>query len=241
MKSPVPFAQNYLFFRFPINYLIIIIPQTIGLFATVFSESIAEPTEDSGVSTSVDIMKLQVDIIDDYLLAFNLTVVLLLAFFLCYRWSSMQNDGSYGYWITQGVRKPRFYLEAVVRFTINIYSSAFLGLLIIFYLNGIYLETLDFILLNLLMVSHILLVILIAIFIGNIVKNPELAALSYISILGINYSANTNKNSLSHQIFQSDFQYSTDNGWVALVSSLVVAVVLLVLTLRLHTRLDVDM
>ncbi|MCE7737542.1 MAG: hypothetical protein GPJ54_21810 [Candidatus Heimdallarchaeota archaeon] len=243
-KNPEQFAHNYLFARFPVNFMLILIPQTIGLLVSIFInksflvEAISDPT-----ASQERELDYQNDVIDNYLIAVKLTLVILLAFFLCYRWSTMQNDGSYGYWITQGVNRRKFFIETIYKFLAVIYFGIFAGLLSLFYVNGIYLEFSNFIMLNLLIVSHVLLLISVGIIIGVFTKNPESAALFFIIGFGINYAFNNKASSLLNKVLQSDLQYKADIGdvWLSLVSSIVLGIILILTSLRVHLKLDMEL
>lgn len=243
-QNPEQFAHNYLFARFPVNFMLILLPQLIGLLVSVYVgssyEYILPETErlDTGL-----IAGNQNDLIDNYLLAVKLTLVILLAFFLCYRWSTMQNDGSYGYWLTQGVNRRKFFIETIYKFLVVIYFGVFIGLLGLIYLNGLYLDFQSFAMLNLLIISHILLLISVGIIIGVLTKNPESASLMFIIIFGINYAFNNASDSLLNNILQSDLQYNKSIGdvWLSLVGAVGVGFTLLITALRTHLSLDMEL
>lgn len=243
-KNPEQFAHNYLFARFPVNFMLILIPQTIGLLVSIFvntSFEVEAQTTDASSLTNTE-ERYQNDLIDGYLIAVKLTLVILLAFFLCYRWSTMQNDGSYGYWLTQGVNRRKFFIETIYKFIAVIYFGIFAGLMSLIYLNGIYLEFSSFIMLNLLILSHVLLLISVGIIIGVFTKNPESAALLFIIGFAINYAFNTSSTILN-KMLQSDLQYKEKIGdvWLSLVSSVGLGVILVVTSLKVHLNLDMEL
>ncbi|MHA2028267.1 MAG: hypothetical protein ACW99A_04095 [Candidatus Kariarchaeaceae archaeon] len=236
-KKPEQFAHNYLFARFPVNFMLVLVPQVIGMLVNIFVSPNFETTE---ISVSVDDQ--QNDLIDTYLLSTKLSLVILLAFFLCYRWSTMQNDGSYGYWITQGVNRRKFFIETIYKFMAVIYFGIFAGLLGLIYLNGIYLEFLLFLKLNLLIISHIFILLSIGIIIGVLVKNPESASLLFIILFGINYAFNTS-DTIWNKLLQSDLQYKATEGdlWFSLIASLGLGFIISIISLRVHLTLDMEL
>ena len=234
------FAHNYLFARFPITYMLILVPQAIALLANIFIEP-SKAVEDFD-DTPIDelIKNNQFDIVDNYLIALKLTLTILLAFFLCYRWSTMQNDGSYGYWLTQGVNRRRFFLQTTYKFLFTIYFGSAIGLILVFYLNGINLGILMFFNLNILLISHLLVLVTAGIIIGNTVKNPESASLIFIVLFGANAVFNNNDGSILHKILQSDMQYRFD-PFISLILSIGLSALITLVSLRIHLKLDLEL
>ena len=132
------FAYNYLIFRKPTDTLLILLPMISGLVINIFFTPV----------TAVDRFKEELvrnmtfDLIDNYLSATNITMLILLAFFVSYRWSAMLTDASYGFWITLGVNKTKFYLQTTFKFLVVLFLSNFFGLIMLIYMNQM---TLDFI------------------------------------------------------------------------------------------------
>ena len=152
----------------------------------------------------------------------------------------MQNDGSYGYWLTQGVNRRRFFLQTTYKFLFTIYFGSAIGLMTVFYLNGINLGILMFIMINLLLLSHLLVLVTVGIMIGNTITNPESASLIFIVLFGVNAVFNRNDNSIWHRILQSDLQYRFD-PFISLILSIGLSAIIIMVSLRIHLGLDLEL
>jgi hypothetical protein len=231
------FAYNYLIFRKPTDTLLILLPMITGLVINIFFTPV----------TAVDsfneelVRNLNFDLIDSYLEATNITMLILLAFFISYRWSAMLYDASYGFWITLGVNKTKFYLSTVFKFLFILFLSNFFGLIMIIYMNQMTLDFMIIIQLILLVVSNLGLYIGVAILFGNIIKNPELAALSFIIFSVLNIAFNVSVDSIQHMVFMSSFYYQYENSWLALILSLIVGVLINFITMQMHIRMDMEL
>lgn len=237
MKAPEKFSYNYLIFRSPTEFLLVLIPFAIAVMINIFSQV----SEEVDVFTSELIMSKQLDAIDAYMLAFFAPIVILMAFFVSYRWSTMQTEGGYGFWLTLGINRRKFFIRTVLKFIFLLYIGVLLGLLTIFYLNQMYLEPMMFILLNLLILSHLLLITGVSILLGGMIKNPESAAIFYIILMGLNYVFNTDSENFLNMLLNSAFQYRVDTAWFSFFISLALALGVNFLALRMHTKFDMDL
>ena len=231
------FAYNYLIFRKPTDTIIILLPMVTGLIINIFFTPIT--TVDSFNAELINNMNF--DLIDSYLEVTNITMLILLAFFISYRWSAMLQDASYGFWITLGVNKNKFYLQTVFKFMLFLFLSNLFGLITLIYMNQMTLEFIIIIKLILLLVANLGIFIGVAVIFGNFIKNPELAALSFIIFAVLNIAFNTDVDSILHLIFMSSFYYRYESAWFALVLSLFVGVVINLITMRLHVRMDMEL
>lgn len=237
MKAPEKFSYNYLIFRSPTEFLLVLIPFAIAVMINIFSQV----SEEVDVFTPELIMSKQLDAIDAYMLAFFAPIVILMAFFVSYRWSTMQTEGGYGFWLTLGINRRKFFIRTVLKFILLLYIGVLLGLLTIFYLNQMYLEPMMFILLNLLILSHLLLITGVSILLGGMIKNPESAAIFYIILMGLNYVFNTDSENFLNMLLNSAFQYRVDTAWFSFFISLALALGVNFVALRMHTKFDMDL
>lgn len=237
MKAPEKFSYNYLIFRSPTEFLLVLIPFVTAVMINVFSQV----SDEVDVFTQELIMSKQLDAIDDYMLAFFAPIVILMAFFVSYRWSTMQTEGGYGFWLTLGINRRKFFVRTVLKFLFLLYIGILLGMLTIFYLNQMYLEPMMFIILNLLILSHLLFITGVSILLGGMVKNPESAAIFYIILMGLNYVFNTDSENFLNMLFNSAFQYRVDTAWFSFFISLALALGVNFVALRMHTKFDMDL
>lgn len=228
-------SYNYLLFRHPTEYVLILLPLFVGIIYNIFFE---ESRIISEFDPSV-ITQYQYDMIDNYLLYSKLTIVILISFFISYRWTSMQNDGSFGFWLTLGISRSRFYFLTVTKTLFIFYVSDVLGLISIIYINGLQFEPDVLILLNLLVLLNLLGIIGTAILISSVIPNPELASLSFLLLMMTNIILNTNYSSIFHQILNSDLHYAVDSG-ISLVLAGITALVINILSYRILISMDME-
>lgn len=231
------FAYNYLIFRKPTDTILVLLPMITGLVINIFFTPIATVE-----SFNAELIRnMNFDLIDSYLEATNITMLLLLAFFISYRWSAMLQNASYGFWITLGVNKNKFYIQTTFRFMLVLFLSNLFGLIILIYMNQMTIEFSIIIKLILLLGANLGIFIGVAIIFGNFIKNPELAALSFIIFTVLNIAFNTDFDSILNLIFMSSFHYRFESAWFAFILSLFVGVLINVTTMRLHVRMDMEL
>ena len=170
-------AINYSFFRFPSHYILVLIPLFTGIIAFLTTEQSLEPGSDDKYEL---ILNRQMDLIEIYLTAAKLGLIVALAFFLNYRWAAMERDGAYGYWLTQSIKRGKFYTISVGKFFFDAYMGITLGLLFLIFPGGLAFDISVLIGLFLLLAPNVLIIVLSAIFIGEIVKDAELSPIIFI-------------------------------------------------------------
>ncbi|MCY3410658.1 MAG: hypothetical protein INQ03_03375 [Candidatus Heimdallarchaeota archaeon] len=230
------FAYNYLMFRFPIEYLLLIVPAMVGILVNIFFVPEQESIEINKESLDNYIFMKT----DTILIYQEVSIIIMLAFFICYRWSSVQADKSYGFWMTLGIKRRKYYMLSMSKFLTIIYSSVFLSILIIIYISRITFDLDIFFKLILLALSNVLLLITLAFLFGTVITNPELAAILYMTILITNVFAITNEDSIIHLLFRPLLHYKLDDGWIGLAISIILAVITFFIGLKLHERMDIE-
>ncbi len=232
------FAYNYLIFRKPTDTILILLPMMSGLIINIFFTPITSVVDSFNEEL---VRNMNYDLIDRYLETTNITMLILLAFFVSYRWAAMLQNASYGFWITLGVNKKKFYLQTTLKFMLVLFLSNFFGLLVLIYMNQITLEFMVIIKLILLVGANLGIFIGIAIIFGNFIKNPELAALSFIIFSVLNIAFNADIDGILHQILMSSFYYRYESAWIALILSLIMGVLINLITMQLHVRMDMEL
>jgi len=182
----------------------------------------------------------RLDLIDTFLTSSKVAMIILVSFFVCYRWANMLNDGSYGFWLSTGVNRRKFFIRTGIKLTFTFVLAQYLGITMILYQNSIQLPILLIIQLALGIISNVIFILILAVFLSNWLRNPEFASITYLTIMGFNIGFNSSSKSPLAMIFQSDLAYRTDNAIIAFIISLIISSILLIITLRLHVSQDID-
>jgi len=151
----------------------------------------------------------------------------------------MLNDGSYGFWLTIGVVRQKFYLRTIVKFTALLVFAEGLGLCLLFYMNQFVFDTQVMVQLFLSISSSTFFLVVLAVFISNRFRNPEFSSIAYLSLMGLNIGFNNNPTSPLYFFFQSDLAYRTDNAILSVIFAVLISVVLVIISLRIHLKQDI--
>ncbi len=232
-------ASNYVFFRYPAHHILIIIPVFISTIQFFLFNSSFE--FDRSTDTLNTVFLEQNELVDNYLLVMKLTMVIFLSFFVTFRWSSIIIDGTYGYWITQGVLRRRLLFLTLRKFVIDLFIAELLGLFVIIIVGGIRYKLLDLILLIILIFANIYMIVVFALLTANIVKNPEFAALAYILFLGVISVLEISSSSIWFKLLQSDLQYQDDLAFIWFFLSIIFSSITLIITIRLNQAKDIEL
>ncbi|MHA2029966.1 MAG: hypothetical protein ACW99A_10440 [Candidatus Kariarchaeaceae archaeon] len=229
MSGKTSLAKDYLFFRYPTHHLLILIPIFVGTFQFFFLNDIIQ------VESTDRAFESQKDIMETYLIMVKLSIVVLLSFFISYRWTSIIHDGSYAYWITQGVKRMKLVYFTLSRFLSDVIFAEIIGLTLIMVVGGVRYSFLTTTYLILLILSNSIFLVVVAYSTGVFIKSPELAALTYIFINVLIMLLTLNFSIIYVDILQSDLLFDTSNALLWFAFSLITSVVILIISL-LHKR-----
>lgn len=259
-KSSERFGFNYLIFRHPTEYVLVLLPMVIASITDIYFQTsciVEEFACKAGFVNSklvFDVETRQSWVIDNYLFSVNIVLLILLGFFVSYRWSNMQFNGSYGFWITLGVNRTKYYINATIKFVLLFYFGVAIGLTQIMFLNNMLNDLFFFLTLNLLILSHIGLLVGIAVLLGNIVRSPEIASLLYVLIIGALLFINVNPFQQGSPsliqgdgpeevlaVFMSDFTFYSVNNFLFLAGAFGLGALINVIALRIHVTMDMEL
>ncbi|MHA2169243.1 MAG: hypothetical protein ACXAB7_05060 [Candidatus Kariarchaeaceae archaeon] len=226
-------SSNYIFFRFPSHYLFILGGLFPGMIAFL---SINKLSMDE---TNPD--QIYGSYLDQYITGTKIALIAISSFYITYRWSLMKKDGNYGFWMTQGVSRVPFFTYTISLLVIEYSLGMLLSLLILTYTFGLVVELSKFITIMLLLFASTVLLIGFAVFLGEIINNPELASLVYIITHGINYFLNNDDSSFWHSAFKNELHYHNNDILIPFFTSLFLGILLLSISLGLHLKDDIEL
>lgn len=231
-------SSDYMFFRFPSHYALILGPLVAGV--TNFFINSGSITLEASEGSSILLDK-HYEALSDYFQITKLALAVMCAFFITYRWTVINKDGSYGYMLTQGIDRGKFFIRSAYMFLVSAYAGILAGILILNYLGGINLAFDVFIWVVILSFSSTLLIVSTAIFLGELLSLPELSSLIVVLIFGLNINLNTSKSSIWFKLLQSDLLFADNNPIIPFVLSFGLGSVFMVGGYILHKKSDVEL
>ncbi|MCE7737085.1 MAG: hypothetical protein GPJ54_19520 [Candidatus Heimdallarchaeota archaeon] len=238
MTSKEMLAIRYTFFRFPSHYALTVIPVISGIISVLFLQQFDEVTIDNQWEI---VSQNQYDLVETYLTVSKIALIFIGSFFIAFKWSNMEINGSYGFWLTQRVKRHSFYIQAYGIFVIEIYLSMIIGIIMLLYLIGINITTVELTQLMVLLLIQIMIIVAGAILLAEIIPNAEIATLSFLSLGTLNFLLNTDESSILHKILKSDLHFQESSIIFPLIMSALGAVVLLGISLVIHLRRSIDL
>lgn len=231
-------AVEYTFFRFPSNYAIMIFPTLFGIISYFLNP---QKIETEGTDHINQIQEMQKTAIIDYFDIIKLSLVILVSFFITYRWASIHKDGSYGYFLTQGINRKRFYLISVGYFLGLSFVFTWLGFLIILNFGGLSFSWTSVIFYTFTLFAIVLLILSFSILLAQVIKIPELAATGVSIIVIANSNFNSNVDSFIAKMLNPELNILAGNSILPLITSILVSMIMMLLGYLAHVKIDVEL
>ncbi len=229
-------ASFMLFFRSPLDLILILGPFITGVAAFSFSSRGIEGN--SGVTLARQ--ALEEALLLRFLLGVKIAIIVISGIFVVFRWSQIQSNGSYGYWVSLGLDRDVFYLYSFLVFLLYFYASVILGYISIGMMGGPVITIFSIITSFALIFSSVLNMFGLGVIIAEIFKNPPLAMITYIGILGGNFFFNQSRNFL-FLVFQSDLSVGTTDVLSTFVLSVATGVLLMLIGRAMHLRAEIEL
>lgn len=236
MKSKTSISVNQIFFKSITHYAITVIPLLAGVIAVFINPTIFDISGNIG-STVDDQNRL---LIEDFLSISKLVLALMMSFFISYRWVSMEKDGSYGFWLALRVKREKFVLRTFFMFFVDAFFGIIAGVVIVLISFGGILSMTKFLILMVLLGINIALITIVAIFIGEIIQDPEISTIVFLGIFSLNYFFDNSQSSIFHKITKTDLHYADSNFIVPMILSIALIVVISLITLVVHNRKGIE-
>lgn len=226
-------TTEYIFYRSPNIYFIFIFPLFPSLIAAFFQNNLY--TIEAGVLATTK--EISSEIVQDYLWNFKFILGVVTAFFLVYRWSLIQRDGSYGYWITQGVDGLKLLIYATTLYAIFVSFAEILGFLIIYFFMGVVIPIIQVVAIIFGIFFSNFLWTAFGILVAEISTRPDIAGLVYLGGVGSNLLLNSNSEPISYQLLLLEFNYFDANFYFfALLELILIAATLTITYVVLRYR-----
>lgn len=231
-------SSNYLFFRFPSQYLLILIPFILGITGYFFE---TKSTDATNANVSSIIIENQYESISTFLSLSKLMFAIICAFFITYRWTVINKDGSYGYFLTQGVNRDKFFIRSAGVFYLNGILGIILGIFTLNYMGGMHLSMSTLFKIVLLTLSSTLLIISISVLLGEVLSLPELSSFIVILTFGLINNIDESENSFLFKVFRSEQLFTSNSILVPFVLSFGLGLILIIFAFFFHKKQEVEL
>lgn len=228
-------ASDYLFFRSPYNYLLLILPFWIGIFLI---NLLRIPQSDLLAFNDLTALSMmETEIINQYLFGVRFSILSLYAILMIYRWNIIKKSGSYGYWIAMGVTRYRLLIYTLFKFVSLLLVGIITGFVFMAISNGIYLDISLLFKIIFYTIGSLILLTGIGTLLSELIQNPNIAIILFIMISSISFLDLENNALLA--IF-----FSTELGSISILSVAVSAIfglVLIIFSLNLHNKAEFNL
>jgi hypothetical protein len=218
---------DYIFFKGASFYLLFMIPLIIANVNRIRTTLLVDSQEifESQLIESLQLIKVSI--------SFVLSIVLV------YRWALIQSDGTYSFWLAQGVTRTQFLITAFIRFLQVLISIHLIELILLYLSYGIHIELIDYIVLLVLLTMSYFLMLTIGLIIAETTQNPESSAILFIVIFLINYIFEDNYNEYFTRTVNPDTQLFTGNLQITFILSLALNMVMFSFLYVYNKRRDI--
>jgi len=231
-------AVGYIFFRNPIQFFFLFGPLITGIIAFFFA---APGRSDKNLSILENLQAIQTDFIIEFLFGAKIGLIMLASFLTVYRWGIIQSDGHYGYWVSTGVNRRKFYFYSIAGFLIYSYLGIIIGYGVIINMGGIHLSLSDHFILFILLFTSTINLFGLAIVTAEIINNALIAPVVFIGISGLNLIFNNNMDNIFNILFLPEFHFQSESSSIALIASLLFGIILMVTGLYFHEKAELEL
>ena len=225
-----------------VNFLLftsgrLITSMTILFYASIFSFFYNNELINTTNAISSDI---HFDLLKEYLVGLKLASILIISYFLTFHWSNIHRNGDYGYWISLGVKREKFYLTTVLFFISILFVNVILSFTVLRTLGGLKFRLVDDLMILSIIFASMILMIGIARVIGEFVKKPELSSAIYLIFYGLNFQYNLNEDNIISDILFPESHLKDNNLLVHLLSPMLIGFGLIYLGFYLNKRREIE-
>lgn len=181
-------ATTYLFFRSPMQYIIVAFQFIIGYFMVNIYKIQVDNNNDLLGSFNL----IQLNYINQFLLGVRIATILLFSIFFMFSWSVYKKNGAYGYWIALGIDRTRFLIYCLLKFIQYSISGGIIGIILLQVSMGVEISFVNFIVMIIYISTNIVLIVGIGILLSEFVSNPSVATVIFILLNSISIFVNDN-------------------------------------------------
>lgn len=220
-------AADYTFYRFPIIHVVILLPLVPAIVLIMLMDNLTVISDGVYATTA----EIRTTIVQDYLFLYEMIVSVLTAFFLVYRWSQSADDGSYGFWVTQGVDPEKYIIVVVGTFSVLITLPQVIGLLVVMNYLGMAYTFGHFLAFLFASLFTNLILVLVALYCADFIPRHDLASIIFLTFAILNITLNTDTDSILFDVFKAEYIFFSSQIIFSLLFEFFLIVALLLILL----------
>ncbi|MHA2100901.1 MAG: hypothetical protein ACW99A_19685, partial [Candidatus Kariarchaeaceae archaeon] len=195
---------------------------------------------DGVLDQDLDLNEIQWELLDNYFIGLNMSLIIITWYFIIYQWTSIHENGDYGYWISLGVKRNKFYVTTIVTYILSVFVTMVVSYLVITSIGGLKFETQDSIIIFLTTISFIVLLTGSASILSEIVSKNEIASpIFLISFLLGHYILQDSDNLASEILFPS-YRFANYDFLLNLIVPLITGLILVFGGYKLNIRREIE-
>lgn len=223
------------------NYLLftpgrLLTSMTIMFYAAVFSFFYNNEYIDTtqGISSNINF-----DLLEEYLIGLKVASILIVAYFLTFQWSNIHRNGDYGYWISLGVKREKFFFTTALFFISILFINAILSFTILRTIGGLKFALVDDANILLVILSTLVLMIGVAWVIGEVITKPELSSGVYLIFWAVNFQLYRNEDNLISDVLFAESHIGESSWLIHVLTPLVIGLGLIYFGFYLNKRREI--
>ncbi|MCE7735607.1 MAG: hypothetical protein GPJ54_12060 [Candidatus Heimdallarchaeota archaeon] len=227
---------------FGVNYLLFTPYRIIVALSIIFFAGVLSFFSNSNGFTNLenDIMQKQWDLLDDFAFGLNVAIILVTWYFIINHWTTIHNNGDYGYWITLGVQRDKFFITSVLTFVTSIFFAVLSSFLIITTVGGLDFEPQDLFFLHLIFLSNIILLAGFAWLLTELISNMELGSGIFFVTIGLGNFIFRDNDNLIFKVLYPTFHFANYDLVFNLVLPLIIGLSLLFVSYKLNLKREIE-
>ncbi|OLS28379.1 MAG: hypothetical protein HeimC2_07250 [Candidatus Heimdallarchaeota archaeon LC_2] len=215
----------------------LITSMTILFYASIFSFFYNNELINTTNAISSDI---HFDMLKEYLIGLKVASIIITSYFLTFHWSHIHRNGEYGYWISLGVKREKFYITTALFFISILFLNVIFSFIVLRTIGGLKFAFLDDLMILSIIFASMILMIGIAWVVGELVKKPELSSAIFLIFYGLNFQFNLNEENLLSDILFGESHIKNSNLLIHFLSPLVIGLVMIYLGYYLNKMREIE-
>lgn len=227
---------------FGVNYLLFTPYRIISALSIIFFAGVLSFFSHSNGFTNPDrdIMQNQWVLVDDFAFGLNVAIILVTWYFIINQWTTIHNNGDYGYWVTLGVQRDKFFITSAFTFVTGIFFAVLSSFLVITTVGGLDFDPQDMFFLHLIFLSNIIMLAGFAWVVSEFITSMELASGIFFATIGLGNFLFRDSNSSIFKVLYPTFQLANYDLVLNLLLPLIIGLSLLFVSYKMNLKREIE-
>lgn len=227
---------------FGVNYLLFTPYRLISTLAIIFFAGILAffSNKNGFTDSTTDVMQIQWNLLDDYVLGLNISIIIIAWYYIVFLWSSIHKNGDYGYWISLGVKREKFFLTSVLTFVLGVFFAVLSSYLVLTTVGGLDFNVQDTVSIYLILLTNIILLTGVAWILTELINNFEIVSVIFLGAFGISNFVFRDNDNLIFKILLPTFNLADYDLIFNFLIPLVIGLGLLFGSYKLNLKREIE-